>query len=82
MEVVKKDIDKIVQVDATEDMMNIINVTAETLECTQAEALTKLSEVGIINILNYPLGIPLFDNIMERNNFPLLITKIKAIWGM
>lgn len=74
--------DEIVKVDATKDMMNIINLTAETLECSQAEALTKLAEVGIVQILNYPTGIPLLDAIMQKNNFPLLITKIKAIWNL
>ncbi len=89
MEVVKSETenhqeikDEIVQVECTKDMLNIINMTAQTLECSQADAVTKLSEIGIVQILNYPTGNQLLDAIMEKNNFPLLIKKIKAIWNV
>ncbi len=74
--------EKIMQVNCDASMYNIINMTAETLECTQEIAVTKLAEIGIVNILNYPTGNPLLDAIMEKNNFPKLITKIKAIWNV
>lgn len=84
MEIVRKQESEpqIVQIDSTPDIKNIVDMSAEVLGCSKSEALTKLIEVGIINVLNYPLGNPLFDDIMARGNFPLLTNKIKAIWGM
>ncbi len=69
------------EISVDEDTYSIIQLTKNTLGVSDEKAICYLLEIGLVNIINYPVENPLLNRIMENGNFPVLMNRIKLIWG-
>ncbi len=74
-------------VNVDEDNYNIIQITKETLEVPEEQAVNVLVEIGLFNILNYPTGNTSqkhrkIDKILSQGKYPKLVERLKNVWNL
>lgn len=67
-------------VKVTTDDYDIIQMAQEVLGVSEERAVTALLEIGLNNILDYPTQNPRVNAILEKDNWPELVKRLKAIW--
>ncbi len=60
---------------------NIIKLTKETLGVPEEKAAKFILEVGMFNILHYPVGNAHVDKLLSEGKYNQLVNKIKDIYG-
>lgn len=75
--------EKFIGVAVNMDNYSIVQIARETLEVPEYEAIEHLIEIGLFNILHYPLGDSstkhrLIDEKLASGKFPKLVKALKV----
>ncbi len=73
------------EIKVNEDEYIVVQITKEVLEVTEEEAVSTLMEIGLFNILNYPLGNTSqkhreIDAILSEGKYPELVKRLKDMF--